>query len=257
MTPLTALLVFGIGGLALGSIPFALLLGKLGGIDVRTVGSKNVGATNLGRALGFKWFFACFVLDAAKGAIATVGFGLAAGFLGRASLDLDAGQAWAWLVVSAAPVLGHMFSPWVGFKGGKGVATGLGALAGVFPILTLPAAGSLFVFLVVLGLWRYVGLASVVAAGVLPMWTWFFYSLLLTEREKAAADSGPVDVFSTVPVGVDEPVRWPFVVLTVALAAIVIWKHRGNLQRLAAGTEPKVGQPKAGNPDAPTSVEAS
>jgi glycerol-3-phosphate acyltransferase PlsY len=146
-----AMLVFGIGGLALGTIPFALLLGKLNGLDVRTVGSKNVGATNLGRALGFKWFLACFALDALKGAAATVGFGLATGSLGRAALELDAAQAGAWLVVVATPVLGHMFSPWVGFKGGKGVATGLGALIGVFPVLTLPAVGSLVVFLGVLG----------------------------------------------------------------------------------------------------------
>lgn len=245
-----AAVVFGVAGLALGSIPFALLLGKLNGIDVRTVGSKNVGATNLGRAIGFKWFLVCFALDAAKGAAATVGFGLATGSLGRAALELDAAQAGAWLVVAAAPVLGHMFSPWVGFKGGKGVATGLGALLGVFPVLTMPAVGSLVVFLVVLGLWRYVGLASVVAAGTLPIWTWYFYGLVFMGRERAAVDEAPPDIFSTAPPIVDQPVRWPFVALAVVLAAFVIWKHRGNLQRLAAGQEPKVGTPIGDGPDA-------
>jgi len=235
-----AAIVFGVCGLVLGSIPFALLLGKANGIDVRTVGSRNVGATNLGRALGLGWFLVCFALDALKGATATVGFGLATGSLGRAALELDAGQAWAWLVVAAMPVVGHMYSPWVGFKGGKGVATGLGALLGVFPVLTLPAVGSLVVFLAVLGLWKYVGLASVAAAATLPIWTWYLYSLLLTEREKTAADAAPVDIFSTEIPNVVEPVRWPFVTLTVLLAAAVIWKHRGNLERLAAGTEPRI-----------------
>lgn len=241
-----AALVFGIGGLVLGSIPFALLLGKANGIDVRTVGSKNVGATNLGRALGFKWFMICFALDALKGALATVGFGLATGSMGRAAFDLAPGDAGLWLLVVAAPVLGHMFSPWVGFKGGKGVATGLGALLGVFPVLTVPALGSLAVFLGALGLWRYVGLASVLAAGTLPIWTWHLFSLVATGVQRTNADAAPggrFEVLSTAQ-AVPEPVRWPWVVLTGVLAAFVIWKHRANLARLAEGTEPKVGARK-------------
>jgi glycerol-3-phosphate acyltransferase PlsY len=245
-----AAVVFGVAGLLLGSIPFALLLGKANGIDVRTVGSKNVGATNLGRALGFKWFMICFALDALKGAAATVGFGLATGSMGRAAFDLAPGDAGMWLLVVAAPVLGHMFSPWVGFKGGKGVATGLGALLGVFPVLAIPALGSLAVFLGALGLWRYVGLASVLAAGTLPVWTWHLFSLVATEVRKtnAGGGAGPGqvgDVFSTAQ-AMPEPVRWPWVVLTAVLAAFVIWKHRGNLARLAAGTEPKIGARKHG-----------
>jgi glycerol-3-phosphate acyltransferase PlsY len=238
----TAAVVFGILGLALGSIPFALLLGKLKGVDVRTLGSRNVGATNLGRILGFKWFLLCFALDALKGAAATVGFGLATGSLGSAAMELSAGQSGLWLAVVAAPVLGHMFSPWVGFKGGKGVAAGLGALAGVYPVLTLPAAGSLVVFLVVLGMWKYVGLASVLAAGTLPIWTWHFYGLLASQLEANVAPTEPTTVFSEFETPF-EPVGWPYVALTALLAAFVIWKHRGNLARVAAGTEPKIGTP--------------
>jgi glycerol-3-phosphate acyltransferase PlsY len=88
-----------------------------------------------------------------------------------------------------------------------------------------------------------------VAAGTLPIWTWYLYSLLLTEREKIAADEGPVDIFTPGPVGVDEPVRWPFIVLTVLLAVVVIWKHQGNLERLANGSEPKLGTPIGDGPD--------
>lgn len=244
-----AALVFGIGGLLLGSIPFALLLGKANGIDVRKVGSKNVGATNLGRALGFKWFLVCFALDALKGAAATVGFGLATGSMGRAAFDLAPGDAGMWLVVVAAPVFGHMFSPWVGFKGGKGVATGLGALLGVFPVLTVPALGSLAVFLGALGLWRYVGLASVLAAGTLPIWTWHLFGLVATGVRQTNANEAPggrFEVLSTAQ-AIPEPVRWPWVVMTGVLGAFVIWKHRANLARLAEGTEPKVGTRKRGS----------
>lgn len=145
-----------------GSIPFSLLIGLSRGVDIRTVGSKNVGATNLGRALGPRYFALGFTLDLLKGLLPTLGAGLSHQIVG--TFSVPPAQAWPWLAVMSAAVLGHMFSPWVGFKGGKGVATGLGALLGVFPALAVPAVGSLVVFIAVFALWRYVSAASVTAA---------------------------------------------------------------------------------------------
>jgi acyl-phosphate glycerol 3-phosphate acyltransferase len=136
----------------LGSIPFSLLIGLVKGVDIRTVGSKNVGATNLGRALGGRYFALGFVCDMLKGLAPVLAVGMLFGLIGAS--DMTPAHAWAWLGVVAAAVLGHMFSPWVGFKGGKGVATGLGALLGVYPMLTVPALGGAVVFGVVFALWR-------------------------------------------------------------------------------------------------------
>ena len=222
-----------LGAFLLGSVPFALLIGLAKGTDIRTVGSKNPGATNLGRTFGFRWFLLCFALDATKGLAPTLAFGLLTGLASGPAMDPAA--AFAWLGVMIAPVLGHMFSPWIGFKGGKGVATGLGALLGVYPILTVPGLGAFVVFGVTLGIWRYVGLSSVLAAGSLPVWVWYFGELL--RRGSSVSGEPP-------------PTTWPFLVVAIALAALVILKHKGNLNRLAAGTEPKVGAPQEPAPDA-------
>lgn len=235
MNPTLAIII-GAAGFLLGSIPFALLIGLAKGTDIRTVGSKNPGATNLGRHLGFRWFCLCFVLDAAKGLAPTLTYGVLSGAIGAPAVEPV--HAFAWLAVMASPVLGHMYSPWIGFKGGKGVATGLGALLGVFPILTIPALGAFVVFGATLALWRYVGLSSVVAAGTLPVWVWYFGENL---RRGIPADQAP-------------PSTWPFLVVSIALAALVVYKHRGNLSRLAEGTEPKVGSPK--HPPTPEDAES-
>ncbi len=222
----TLLAIFIAGAFTLGSVPFALLIGLAKGTDIRTVGSKNPGATNLGRTFGFNWFLACFALDAAKGLAPTLAYGLVTGLVRTPSMPPAA--AFAWLGVMIAPVLGHMFSPWIGFKGGKGVATGLGALLGVYPFLTIPGVGAFVVFVSTIAIWRYVGLSSVLAAASLPIWVWYFGELL---RRGASTSNQP------------PPVTWPFLVVAIALAVLVIVKHRGNLARLAAGTEPRVGQP--------------
>src|SRR5690349_4488530 len=96
-----------------GSIPFGLLLGLWRGVDIRKAGSGNIGATNLGRVLGRKWGILCFVLDVLKGAVPVAAAGGAMGVLGRG--DLPAGQAWGWLAVAVAAVLGHVFPVWLGF----------------------------------------------------------------------------------------------------------------------------------------------
>lgn len=196
-----------------GSVPFAFLLGKFKGVDIRQVGSGNIGATNLGRACGKKWGIAAFALDALKGALPV----LAAGFFRREFAPAGA-EAWQlallWVGVGIMAVLGHVFPVWLGFKGGKGVATSLGVLLGFWPVLTLPglAAGLLWV-----GLCYgtgFVSLASVLAAAAVPPLAW------------CAAIYFKED-------------RLVFGGFALALAMLVIFKHRGNIARLKAGTEPK------------------
>lgn len=226
-----------------GSIPFGFLIGAARGVDLRTVGSKNIGATNLGRTLGKRYFSLCFFLDMLKGLIPTAIVGWQMGLLGKFSMPTD--QAFWWLGVMAAAVLGHMYTPWLGFKGGKGVATGLGAMLGLFPALTVPAAGTFVVFLIVLALWRYVSAASVAGAASLPLWTWYTHQQQKTLNERLISSQPGNAEMAARDIDVMVPFTgWPFVLVATVLAALVIYKHRGNITRLAAGTEPKIGQDK-------------
>jgi glycerol-3-phosphate acyltransferase PlsY len=211
-------------GFLCGSIPFGLIIARAKGIDLRAHGSGNIGATNVGRVLGFKGFLVCFLFDMSKGFVPTLGFGMISGFLGV--LDIPTLGALSYMLVAAAPILGHMFSPFAGFKGGKGVATAVGALLAVFPAMTLPAVGGIFVFILVLALWRFVSAASCAAAASIPLWTWFQFSV--AERQGHVADW----------LGAG----WPFFAFGIALAALVIWRHRTNLGRLLKGTEPRIGR---------------
>ncbi len=182
-----------------GSIPFGLILTKsIAGVDVRTVGSGNVGATNASRVLGRKWFFVVLALDAAKGALPVL---VLPGLVGRGEAE------WLRVACGFAAVLGHVFSPFLKFKGGKGVGTSLGAIAALAP---LPGAVALGAFLVTLIASRYMSLASVVAAVVLA------------------------------PAALALQASREFVSFSVLVGAVVIVRHRANLGRIAAGTEPRV-----------------
>jgi glycerol-3-phosphate acyltransferase PlsY len=200
----------------LGSIPFALLIGKVKGVDIRTVGSGNVGATNLGRAVGKKWGIVCFFLDAGKGLAAVLLAGFVQGWVGQPGLSPL--WSWLWLGVAAGAVAGHMFPVWLKFKGGKGVATGLGALLGFFPLVTVPALGAFLTWLAVLGIYRIVGLASVVAAGALPLY--IAAGTAIAGRPWAEA--------------------LPYLIVVTALCGLVIFRHRSNLRRLIRGEEPDI-----------------
>jgi len=194
MTALCLGLAFG-----LGCLPFSQLIAKRRGVDLRSVGSGNVGATNLARALGIGAGAAGLLLDAGKGAAAV---GLARSILGGAATPaVESGAA-------VLAVAGHVFSPLLRFRGGKGVATGAGAFAVLAPRATLAALG---VFAVVVALVRVVGLASVLAALTLPLAA----HLLVAQREVTAA--------------------------AVVVAVLVIVKHRDNLIRLARGREHRLG----------------
>lgn len=199
-----------------GSLPFGLLIARGHGVDLRRAGSGNIGATNVGRVVGRRWGVACFLLDLAKGAVPVLAVGWAMGWAGRFEVAADA--LWPWLAVAAAAVAGHVFPPWLGFRGGKGAATGLGVLLGFFPLLALPGLAATLTWLLVMAIDRRVGLASVLAAGALPLF-------VVTEAYFA---------------GLPAHDALPLVAVTAILAGLVIGRHRGNLARIVAGTEPRV-----------------
>lgn len=205
-----------------GSVPFGLLIGLAKGVDIREHGSGNIGATNAGRVLGRTIGAICFTLDVLKGALPVTIAGLTMHIWGDASPG-PAATAW-WIAVAAAAMLGHMFPVWLRFKGGKGVATGFGALAAMWPIVAPPAWIALALWLVSVRLTKYVGVSSCAAAATLPI------TVIISALAFGDAATPPLDRFVAV---------WPAVAAVSALAGVVIWKHRGNIRRTIAGTEPR------------------
>ena len=182
----------------LGSVPFSFFVARWFGVkDVRHVGSGNVGATNVMRSAGKGPGLLALVLDAGKGAAAAWLAGL-----------IEPEGSIIPPLAAAAAVLGHMYPVWLGFRGGKGVATGAGAFVPLAPAAT---AGSFAVFAVTTALTRYVSLGSLAGAAALATFPF-------------ALGSSP-------------PVCWA----AAFVGALVIWKHRGNLQRLVKGTESRIG----------------
>ena len=205
-----------------GAVPFGFVLAKTRGLDIREHGSGNIGATNVRRVLGSTLGNLCFALDLLKGAVPTLAFALLALHgTGRPSSPLGTTAAWMWLAIAVATVVGHMFPVYLRFKGGKGVATGFGALLAIWPWTTVPALVALGVWLAALKAFRMVSVASCVAAVSLPV-------------------SAVVMLAIGWPAG-DLAMRAPFLIVTGALAVLVVVRHRGNLARVRAGTEPKVG----------------
>jgi glycerol-3-phosphate acyltransferase PlsY len=149
---MTAQILVVVVGYLLGSIPFAYLAGRLRGVDIRTVGSKNVGATNVFRTLGKRIGITVMVLDIAKGLVAVL--------IARGLTD----SPWP-IAAAAAAIVGHVFPVWLRFRGGKGVAVAGGAMIGLAPI---PALVVVVIWFAVVALTRYVSLASVVAAALFP-----------------------------------------------------------------------------------------
>ena len=205
----------------LGSIPFGWFIGKARGVDIREHGSRNIGATNCGRVCGKPWGALAFVLDVAKG----FGPTLAAVAWLPALVDFQSDRSrWlATVLMAAAPILGHLFPVWLGFRGGKAVATALGVVLAM-PMLTVWALAAFGVWIVVTGLSRYVSVGSTVAALALAgLYLWF-------ERASAWNDYLLVTVF---------------ILLVVAL---VLVRHRSNYLRLIRGTENKIWGGKSKQP---------
>ncbi|HXN64389.1 MAG TPA: glycerol-3-phosphate 1-O-acyltransferase PlsY [Candidatus Acidoferrales bacterium] len=187
----------------MGSVPFGYLIARQAGLrDIRTHGSGNIGATNVARVLGKGAGAATLLLDAAKGFLAVW---LAATVTGWSA---------AWMIVAAiGAVLGHTYPLWLGGRGGRGVATAAGALL----LLCWPAVlAAIAIWGVVLAAWRYVSLASVVAAAALPIFTYILY----------APGHAPSRVVS---------------IGTTLISLLIILRHRANIERLVAGTEARFG----------------
>lgn len=201
--PDTSFFAIGIGpflgallaGYLLGSIPFGLLLTRMAGLgDIRSVGSGNIGATNVLRTGNKKLAAATLLLDALKGTVAVI--------LLRAGLGEHAA-----IVAGVGAFLGHLFPVWLGFKGGKGVATYIGILLGLMPVMVLVFA---IIWLSIAKLSRYSSLSALIATLVIPVALW-----ILGRPEMAMA----------------------MAILTI----ITWWKHKPNIERLILGTESKIG----------------
>ena len=188
-----------LGAYLVGGIPFGYLIGRMRGVDVRTVGSKNIGATNVFRTVGKKWGLVAFACDVLKGLLPTLA---ARRFLPEAAL---------W--VGVACVVGHMLTPYMKFKGGKGVATGAGMLIGLVPALM---GVTLLVFVALFALSNYISLGSCGAAAFIGVAIWF-------------------PVLGSA--GYHNPAQG---VLVSLIAAFVVYKHRANIGRPLSGTENKV-----------------
>lgn len=219
-----------------GSIPTGHIIARSRGIDLRAIGSGNIGATNLGRALGVKWFVACTLIDAMKGLGPVLAYGMLAHEV-RLAVPA-ASNALEWFAIMLAPIMGHVFCPWLGFKGGKGIATGLGALLAVFPIMTFTAFGALLVWLLMFLRTRIISVASIAAAFALAPFTMLGVALIAQyHRQNAMAMIAEA---------------WPFSILSVGLAGFVLYTHRSNIARLRAGTEPKYVPKRDRQPGVPT-----
>lgn len=190
-----------VGGYLLGAIPFGILVSKgLGLPDPRTVGSKNIGFTNVLRVSGKKAGILTLIGDMGKGWLV--------GWVAAQSLI----QEPLVLAIATTPILGHLFPVFLGFRGGKGVATAMGAVAGVAPWLGLMLLGT---WLVTAAIWRYSSGAALTAFGLLPL------DAILAGKSLA------------------------FILFSVVVSSVIAWRHRDNIRRLLQGTEPKIGQVKS------------
>jgi acyl phosphate:glycerol-3-phosphate acyltransferase len=204
MLTLSAILL---GSYLLGSIPFGYIAGRIGGIDIRKIGSGNIGATNVVRVLGKRYGYPVFVLDFLKG------FGAVKISM---LIAVDARPEWGspeifGILAAVASVMGHSFPPWLKFRGGKGVATSAGALFGLMPLASVIA---FIIWVSVFWFTRYVSLASLMTAVALPL-----VILIMTRFNQI---HGKALFYSS-----------------LCIAAVVIWRHHSNLSRLIHGSEPR------------------
>jgi len=188
-----------------GSIPFGLLVARAKGVDIRAHGSGNIGATNVLRVVGKPYGIAVFILDFLKGLLPVLAL--------RHYAGPEAVGGIAGVATALCAILGHNYPPWIGFRGGKGIATSAGALLALFPI-ALTAA--LLIWVIVFKSTRYVSVASIAAAWAIPV-----------AVAVASARSG----------------EWsaPYLVFAFAVAVLATWRHRSNLRNLRNGTEHRFG----------------
>jgi glycerol-3-phosphate acyltransferase PlsY len=193
-------LYFALGAYLLGAVPFGKIIARLAAqIDITKRGSKNIGATNVARELGIKWGLLTLALDVLKGLVPILVFS-------AYSLEADLSSRIALAAVSLCPLLGHQFSIFIGFRGGKGVATALGIYLALSPASCLLG---LLVFLLVVLKWDFISLGSMVSAGSIPIF------LTLFHQPK------------------------PVILASVVMAALIYYRHGENVVRLVQGEERK------------------
>lgn len=224
----------------IGSIPFGLLLGKTKGIDIREHGSGNIGSTNVFRTLGKKSGIICLILDLLKGFLPiflTINLCRIEGtnpllgveFLTNLSTPLPKPEQFfvqsIQVLTALAAILGHNYSPWINFKGGKGIATTGGALLALMPAAVVILV---LIFIVVTRITKYVSLGSIATGIALPIITGLgsYYHI-----QKGDIPQG----------------GWnkPLFIFSIVAGVLAVWKHRTNIARLRAGTENRIGQKKS------------
>lgn len=211
------------GAYLIGSIPFGVIIARAHGKDLRAIGSGNIGATNVARALGRKWAYVCFALDVLKGLIPTL---LAVHVIRSASAESGTSPVVALclgLVAGCATIVGHVLPVYLRFKGGKGVSTSFGVALGIWPYFTLCAVVAIAVWVIFALKWRYVSLASMAASAV------FCGTLILSMALVPDWRFGDL---------------WPLLIVATVIPASVFVRHRENIGRLMKGTESKILQKK-------------
>ena len=204
----------------LGSVPFGLLVARTRGIDPRQAGSGNIGATNVGRLLGFKFFLIVFLLDLLKGLVPMLAAATVLRWFSAAGRDYGQADYALWIIVGLAAIVGHMFSVFLLFKGGKGVATSTGVVLGLFPYYTIPGLVALAAWVILFKTTRYISVASITGAIVFVA---AYLGIGLAARWDVFGRQSPLSLFA------------------ILVAAMIIFRHRDNLARLRAGTELRFG----------------
>jgi glycerol-3-phosphate acyltransferase PlsY len=202
--------VWAIAAYLIGAIPVGYLIGRSRGIDIRKAGSGNIGATNVGRVLGKPLGHLCLILDIAKGLIPV----LAARWT-LVSKDETAMELLAWLIVAVSAVIGHVFPVYLGFRGGKGVATTIGVALAIYPYFTFPMIASLVAYTALRMLTGIVSVGSLAIAILFPI---SFFALAMG-------------------MGWSSTRIWPMQAAAVVLSLVIIVRHISNIRRLLQGTE--------------------
>jgi glycerol-3-phosphate acyltransferase PlsY len=215
--PIAGYIITALVAYLLGSIPTGFLVGKARGIDIRSIGSGNIGATNVFRYFGTVAGVAVLVVDALKGLLAVAAVTRLCWLVFGATGDATSHE-WLEIIAGLAAVLGHNYTCWLHFKGGKGIATSAGVLVALVPYALLII---LAIWILVIGLTRFVSLASICASAALPFATW--------------VTGG----------------SFTMIAITSAMTVLAIYKHKSNIQRLLSGTESRIGS-KTTPPEAHT-----
>jgi glycerol-3-phosphate acyltransferase PlsY len=201
-----------------GSIPFGVLIARIKGVNIREHGSKNIGATNVGRILGKPLGITCFILDVLKGAIPVVIVGFIAGTYGSPLSETTTTELLLWIAVVFAALLGHMYSLFLKFGGGKGVATTFGGMVAMWPLLTIPMLIAFTSWVIAVKITKMISFGSLIAAIIL-----FLATVVLVMMQSSVQHA------------------WPLLAITFLIAVMVFWKHRSNIARILQGKEPKLG----------------